>query len=173
MTAIPFGELQVDSDLQLEVDGVRARLEADGRELTLSTRDAGVLLARFLNALPPQVASPDYLLPDGLPIARGLLRGVLAQLATALDGAGLAARVVDDRGTVLELGHECRSSLARLLLGTERVQLGPVALRVAGTVVRESQVVQRRLGVAAGGAVVAAVLVGAGLRRGRELRGRR
>ncbi|WP_375503521.1 hypothetical protein [uncultured Jatrophihabitans sp.] len=154
MIAIPIGELQVDSDLQLEVDGVPARLIANGRQLTLSTSDAGRLVARAL---------------DSLPGGRGPLRSALAEAATLLDALGLTANVVDDSGDVLELGRGCHSVLGRLLLSSDRVQLGSTSMRVIGTVVRHSQVVQRRVALAAAGAVgggaVAGVVVVAGLRR--------
>ena len=152
MIALPISELQVDSDLQLDIDGVPARLVSAGEHLTLLTTDAGHLFSRMLETA-PRVNTP--------------LRGVLGELASTLDALGLSAAVVDDRGVVVSLGRGCGSRLGRLLLGSEHVRVGPVSVPVAASVVYGSTVVRRRLTYALGAGTLASFVTVAGLRRRR------
>ena len=161
MNSFPVGELQVDSDLQLVVDGVPARIVSDGHRVTLSTDDAGRLLARAL------VSVPNAAMRVG-----GPLRGAVAELGATLNDVGLTAAMVETRGIVAELGRDCSSPVGRVLFGSEHVRLGRVSLYAFGTVLRSSAVLRRRLGVAAGAGAVAGLVVTAGLRRGAAERGR-
>jgi hypothetical protein len=156
----PVGELQVDSDLQLVVDGVPARIVSDGHRVTLTTEDAGRLLAQAL------VSVPNVAFRVG-----GPLRGAVAELGATLNDVGLTAAMVETRGIVAELGRDCSSPVGRLLFGSEHVRLGRVSLYAVGTVLRSSAVLRRRLGVAAGIGAVSGLVVTAGLRRGAAGRG--
>jgi hypothetical protein len=158
VTTIDGPVLQIQSDLRLDVDGLRATVVADGQQLTVETVDAGRLLARAGDVAPTVFGSP---------LGAASLPAVLRRAGQLLDAAGLSARIVSDRGAVIELGHGCTSRAGRTLLGSDHVRLGRMDafVPVLAEYARAMWVTPTRARSAVAGLVIAAVLVGSGRRR--------
>lgn len=119
MSGLPFGRLDVQGDLHLDVDGVPAHLRATGSRLLLtSAHPDRVWAAAVASALPAGVGAIDG------PRAVG-------RAADALAAAGLQLRVDGPHGTVVTLGDGVASRLGQAATGSAAVGPGgPPALAV-------------------------------------------
>lgn len=155
MPAAGAGELDIRSDLRLDVDGIEATVVADGRRLTVHAGEPGKLLA--------QAASAAAQLP-GPPVS---IRALSRRVGSLLDEAGLVADIRSSHGTLIEFGRGCESRAGRLLLGSEHATFGGAGTLVPAlaSYVRASAVVRRRGTYTAAGLTLALVVTAAGLRR--------
>lgn len=147
---MPSAPLHVRADLRLVVDGLEATLRGDGTHFIVTTTDAPRLLAQAAQANPGSSAAA--------------LRSLAAGFARVLDDAGLTVTVNGSRGTVVHLGAECDSRLARLLLGTRGLEIRSYRDVTAALVTylrhspsARSRAVRAGSGLAIAGLVVAAV----------------
>ena len=117
MSDLPFGRLDVQGELDLDVDGVPAHLSATGSRLLLtSAHPDRVWAAAVASALPAGV---------------GVVAGprAVGRAAEALAAAGLQLRVAGPHGTVVTLGDGVASRLGQVTTGSAAVGPGgPPAL---------------------------------------------
>ena len=141
------GQIRVNADLTIDIDGTPARLASDGDRLVL------------FSAHPERVwaAAVSAALPAGI----GTLSGprAIGRLAVELAAAGLRLEVTGPRGTVANLGEGVRSRLGRVVTGSEAVAPGKPS---AVAVLLWSRFPRRRavIAVVAVSAAAAAVVLG-------------
>jgi hypothetical protein len=148
--------VRVEADLHLEVAGLHASVTADGARLIVASDEPAALLAHWRDASLPRSPAPS-------------MRAALDAVGRTLDDAGLAAHVVGRHGVLLEIGRGCASPFGATVLGSRHVRLGRMAavLPVAASYVRHRSAARPRVRLAAAGVAIAALTVGAAVRRGR------
>ncbi len=145
----PPSRLQVQADLRIDVDGVPARLTAEGDRLTLqSSRPERAWAAA--PALVGRAAGPRW----------------VGRAADVLADAGLTVDVVGPQGVVVSLGDGVGSRLGRAVTGSSAVRPGAPAA-VVGSAWRWARLVARPATATAGVVVLAALVGVLARRRGR------
>ena len=141
--------LDVTADLSIQVDGAPVRVTAEGGDLSVVAADVrGVVLGLRAAATARNGTRPG--------------RADVGDLAEALAGAGLTARLASPSRSVVTLGAGVDSTLGGLLLGTRRARPDTLGiLRASGRA--------RSVGAAATGALLLGIAVVR--RRGRAVGG--
>lgn len=109
----PAMSMQVTADLQLDIDGLVARIDGDGSLVTVAVDDAVALAACVRDA------------GATLPTSLAGRRRLLIRSVRAIDDAGLTVRLVDSQGPLVSAGRGAHSRLARVLVADAHVQLAP------------------------------------------------
>jgi hypothetical protein len=107
----PVPALRVVADLTLDVDGVAARVDGSGSELTVTVDDAA--------ALADKLRSSTATLPGGV-VTR---RRALSRSLQAIDAAGLTVTLTDAKGPLARLGRGAHSRVAQLVVADPHVQV--------------------------------------------------
>ena len=142
MNGRPFGRLDVEADLQMDVDGTRAYLHGRGSQLTLSSSHPERVWA----------AAVASVLPAGLVVAGG--PRAVGRIADQLSAHGVRLDVTGPQGVLASLGAGVSSPLGLVATGSRAVRPGrPVALTSLAWRARPRELA------ALGAAVVAAALV--------------
>jgi len=113
------GQIRVEADLTIDVDGTPARLASDGDRLVLSSAHPERVWAAVLSA--------------ALPAGIGVMDGprAVGRVASELAAAGLRLEVTGPRGNVAQLGAGVQSRLGRMVTGSVAVAPGaPSAVAV-------------------------------------------
>ena len=139
----------VTADLSIEVDGAPVRVTAEGGDLRVVAAD----VRGFMRGLRAAATARNGTRPG---------RADVGELAGALAGAGLTARLASPSQHVVTVGAGVDSALGGLLLGTRQAQPDTLGiLRASGRA--------RSVETALAGALLFAIAVV--LRRGRAIRG--
>jgi hypothetical protein len=141
--------LDVTADLSIEVDGAPVRVTAEGGDLRVVAAD----VRGFMLGLRAAATARNGTRPG---------RADVGDLAEAMAGAGLTARLASPSRSVVTLGAGVDSTLGGLLLGTRRARPDTLGiLRASGRA--------RAVGAAATGALLLGIAVVR--RRGRAVEG--
>lgn len=108
------GLVSVTADLDIEMDGVSARLEADGQRLVLRSDQPQLLWSSLTQAS----------IPDSVGSVSGLRAA--GRAARAMSEVGIHLDVEGPRGPVVSIGDGEHSLVGRLVTGSSAVQPGSI-----------------------------------------------